>query len=618
MDVVTAAISFSLTYWIFMNLSHAAFSWQGFVGRMLVCISVTSLFFLIFKIHSGIIRYAGTRDAFRIFCSLFCSSIVLILVHLLMTHYGKNYLLPGMGFLIYAMMTFTFLFFSKFSIRLMYDYVQTTDNKHFKSIPALMYGVAPANLDLMRLINHTYDMSYYIIGFIVVGSNPKNKRIYNLPIYDMNDAFHDEECLSKFQAVIIDPKQIDIQEKHILAEKCIQTQKTLLSPLYTEEGNLDPQKISKLEKIKFEDLLHRDPIEIDLDAIAQQLSGKTIMITGAAGSIGSEIVRQVCKFGIRQVLLCDVAESPLHNISMELQDKYPHINQTPLIADVRNLKQMESIFRQYQPQIVYHAAAYKHVPLMELYPCEAILTNVQGSQYLADLAAKYHVEVFVMISTDKAVNPSNVMGASKRIAEMYVQSLSKKQKEELGDKATKFITTRFGNVLGSNGSVIARFEQQISAGGPLTVTHPDIIRYFMTISEACRLVLDAGNFGKGGEVFVFDMGQPVKIKDMAEMMIKLSGFTPYKDIDIIFTGLRPGEKLYEELLYDRETVQPTHNQKIMIGQVKTYDYKYVQTNIAKLIDTARSYNHEATVKLMKKIVPEFISLNSLYDVFDKK
>ncbi|GHT46563.1 hypothetical protein FACS189440_04840 [Bacteroidia bacterium] len=345
---------------------------------------------------------------------------------------------------------------------------------------------------------------------------------------------------------------------------------------------------------------------------------KVILVTGGAGSIGSEIVRQVSQLNAGLLLVCDIAESPLYEICMELNDRYPRVKYKPVIANIRDRERMRHLFEKYKPDLIYHAAAYKHVPLMESHPCEAALTNVLGTKNIADLANEYNTEAFVMISTDKAVNPSSVMGASKRIAEIYVQSLFKKLKKEKGDQAIRFITTRFGNVIGSSGSVIPRFEQQIRDGGPVTVTNPEIIRYFMTIPEACRLVLEAGKLGKGGEVFIFDMGEPVNIKGLAEEMIRLEGFEPYRDIDIVFTGLRPGEKLYEELLYDKETVKPTHHPKILTASVKEYDYGKVSASLSELLEAAVNYQSREVVKRMKEIVPEYISLNSKYSDLDKK
>ena len=369
-------------------------------------------------------------------------------------------------------------------------------------------------------------------------------------------------------------------------------------------------------KVHIEDLLGRVPIQTDIESIGNNLKGKTVLITGAAGSIGSEIVRQLCRFDVELLLLCDFAETPLHLLSLELDDNYPNVKKKLLLANIRNYERLKSIFEKHKPQYIYHAAAYKHVPMMEQQPSEAILTNVFGTKNLADLAIDHQAECFVMISTDKAVNPSSVMGASKRIAEIYIQYLVNNLFKKTNNPNIRFITTRFGNVLGSHGSIIPIFINQIEAGGPVTVTHPEIYRYFMTISEACNLVLEASNLGKGGEIFTFDMGEPIKIKDIAESMIRLSGLTPYEDIDIVYTELRPGEKLFEELLYDKEEILPTSHEKIMISKLTENNYEEILPLLSHLINTAKYDNNFEIVKLMKEIAPEYISQNSIYNQLD--
>jgi FlaA1/EpsC-like NDP-sugar epimerase len=376
------------------------------------------------------------------------------------------------------------------------------------------------------------------------------------------------------------------------------------------------KNVSKsIEKIKIEDLLERDPIVMDNKLIVKDLFAKTVFVTGGAGSIGSEIVRQVANYKIKKLIIIDQAETPLYHIQTEINNNFPNLDFEAVVADVSNYEKIESVFKEFQPDIVYHAAAYKHVPLMENNPSEAIFVNVQGTRNLADLSLKYDTNKFVMVSTDKAVNPSNVMGASKRIAEMYVQSLHYYAKESSNLK-TNFITTRFGNVLGSNGSVVPLFKEQIAKGGPLTITHPDIIRYFMTIPEACQLVLEAAAMGNGGEIFIFDMGKAVKIIDLAKKIIKLSGFTPYKDIDIKVIGLRPGEKLYEELLNDQSTTLPTYHDKIMIAKLDAGNYKRISEEISVLIDYANLFDTHKIVSQMKVIVPEFKSMNSSFSLLD--
>ena len=392
----------------------------------------------------------------------------------------------------------------------------------------------------------------------------------------------------------------------------------LTTPYFTSFDNpndIDAQRIGRIDSIRIEDLLERPQIDINTENVRQIIHDKIVLVSGAAGSIGSELVRQVQKYEPQVTILLEMAESPLHDLTMDLHHQFPNNRFIPIIADVRDRERINQIFNEVRPDIVYHAAAYKHVPLMESYPNEAVRANVLGTKNMADMAVKYKVQRFVMISTDKAVNPTNIMGTSKRIAEIYVQSLFHKlQKSD--PNCTKFITTRFGNVLGSNGSVIPYFQKQIAAGGPVTVTHPDIIRYFMTIPEACCLVMEASTLGNGGEIFVFDMGKPVKILDLARNMIRLAGYTPGKDISIVFTGLRPGEKLYEELLNQKELTLPTSNNKIMIARVREFDYDQVSKEIDDLISISEQDKTFTTVKLMKQIVPEFISKNSVFEQLD--
>ena len=419
--------------------------------------------------------------------------------------------------------------------------------------------------------------------------------------------------------VIISPiKMREIEPSRDLQVFIDHNIRILTTPYFTQYDNtddIDVERIGRIDSIRIEDLLERPQIDINTENVRQILHKKVVLISGAAGSIGSELVRQVQRYEPQVTILLEVAESPLHDLTLDLHKQFPDNRFIPIIADVRNRARIEQIFNEMRPDIVYHAAAYKHVPLMESFPNEAIQTNVLGTKNMADMAVKYGVKRFVMISTDKAVNPTNIMGASKRIAEIYVQSLFRDLHAK-DENCTKFITTRFGNVLGSNGSVIPYFRKQIAAGGPVTVTHPDIIRYFMTIPEACCLVMEASTLGEGGEIFVFDMGKPVKIIDLARNMIRLAGYIPGKDIPIVFTGLRPGEKLYEELLNQKELTLPTSNNKIMIARVREFDYNTVNKQVNELIDTSLLDKTFTTVTLMKKIVPEFISKNSIYEQLD--
>jgi FlaA1/EpsC-like NDP-sugar epimerase len=489
-------------------------------------------------------------------------------------------------------------------------------------VPSLIYGVSASNVNLAESINSSKTLLFKVIGFIISKeSNARNKTVSGLPIYGKDEILDNMAGQDFYRAILINPAEMDWSEKQTLVNKCMDCKIDLFSTTTWDEWNRKKGDIRHLNKVKIEDLLERPPIQIDIESIARNMAGKTVLVTGAAGSIGSEVVRQISNFPLKRIIMLDIAESPLYQLHLDmkekLSDKDPAIDCVAVICNTRQYDQLKRVFEKYKPDYVYHAAAYKHVPLMEYHPCEAVLTNVMGSKNAVDLATAYGAEAFVMISTDKAVNPTNVMGATKRVTEIYIQSLSKRLREEnLEQKHTRFIITRFGNVLGSNGSVIPLFENQIQKGGPITVTHSDIIRYFMTIPEACRLVLEAGNFGKGGEVFVFDMGDPVKISDLAEKMIRLSGLEPYKDIDIIFTGLRPGEKLFEELLYDKETMIPTSNPKIMTGAIREYDYQHVYSLVSNLVTKAYTCDHMETVKIMKKLVPEYISQNSVYSMLD--
>ena len=478
------------------------------------------------------------------------------------------------------------------------------DEDHFTSIPDSFLKDRLAN--------------YQIEGYLRVGER-NHLRVGAYKLYSVKDQTEFKELVHRrhIQAVLFTDYRIVRRESERLIRYCEKERMHMLVLPSIDELRTGKSKFRFLPEVRIEDLLGRDEIRINMKEIADSLTGKVVLVTGAAGSIGSELCRQLCTFGLKKLVLFDSAETPMHNIRLELEEKFPEVRFEPIMGDIRMINRVESVFSRFHPQILFHAAAYKHVPLMEENPCEAVHTNVYGTRNVANMAVKYGVEKFVMISTDKAVNPTNVMGASKRLAEIYVQSLGLAIHAGIVPGTTQFITTRFGNVLGSNGSVIPRFREQLAKGGPLTVTHPDIIRYFMTIPEACRLVLEAAFMGKGGEIFVFDMGTPVKIADLARRMIELSGLVPDKDIEIRYTGLRPGEKLYEELLATKENTIPTGNRKIFRAKVREYDYHQVDQAIDGLTDLAIRVEKTEMVRMMKQIVPEFKSRNSEYEKLDK-
>jgi len=620
-DICMVIFSFLVSYLICYQLRQVVIVTGPFLMKLLINTFVTIFFFLFFKTYVGIIRYSSFMDGLRILLALFCANVTMIALNYLSETSSGNIILWNIGFFINFLLAFSLIFPFRMFVKITYDRIKHGGYLSKKEgAPLLIYDVTPATVAMARMIKNDVTAPYLVIGFI--SPNPKaiDKSILNEPVYSM-----DKEDILKVKkkgvkALLVNPIELNRKEKQEIADYCLENHIQMVSPPPVSEWENDQPRVDRIKSIQIEELLGRVPIKISVEEIGKSLEQKCVMVTGAAGSIGSEIVRQIAHFNPSLLLLCDIAESPLYYLQLELIEKYPTLSFLPVISDVRNYERMEQVFKTYHPHHVYHAAAYKHVPLMENHPAEAIITNVMGSKNIADLAIKYDSEVFVMISTDKAVNPTNVMGASKRIAEIYVQSLFKylnNSSTKTKTKNTKIITTRFGNVLGSNGSVIPRFNSQIEKGGPVTVTHPDVTRYFMTIREACRLVLEAGNMGKGGEIFVFDMGEPVKIVDLAEKMIRLAGLAPYKDIDIQFTGLRSGEKLFEELLANEETSQPTYNGKIMIGSAREYDYHAVLKQFDRLLSAVSNYRDEDTVKIMKELVPEFISANSIYEAFDK-
>lgn len=612
MDIFLTLISVLLSYFMRYDFTDMIYESGTMKSALLIVTVVNIVFFKIFRTYNIVLRLSSFVDIARIFVTLALSYLCV---------WGLGYILPlifvnmkyvseGMILMMFIV-NFAFMGFSRIIVKVMYENYKYLKAKNRENI--FIYGAKEVGVNIAKGIRLSLDSKYKLKGFIADETDLQDKLIMGVKVYPNDDNLFNVLAENNVQTVIVSPAKYSQLEKGENLNRFADNRIKLLTATPISEIGQRQYTSNDIKEIQIEDLLQRDPIQIDMKTIASHLEGKRVMITGAAGSIGSEIMRQVASFNPYKLILVDQAETPLHDIRLELQDSWRDIDASTIIASIENQSRMEAIFKEFKPQYIFHAAAYKHVPMMEDNVSEAIQNNVAGTKIIADLAVKYGAEKFVMVSTDKAVNPTNVMGCSKRICEIYVQSLAKKLQKE-GIKSTQFITTRFGNVLGSNGSVIPRFKDQIKHGGPVTVTHPDIIRYFMTIPEACRLVLEAGSMGNGGEIYIFDMGKPVKILDLAKRMIYLSGRT---DVKIEFTGLRHGEKLYEELLNVKELTKPTHHEKIMIANVREYDYDEVNEQIGELIKSSYSYDQMAIVKGMKELVPEFKSKNSEFEVLDK-
>lgn len=567
--------------------------------------------FRVFRTYSNVLRFSSFIDIMRIFVSLTVSYSLLMISSVLLSSYMNVRLAPVSVFFMAYIISFAMMSCSRIVVKMFYELLNF-DGSHSANV--FIYGAKEAGVNIAKALRVNLRNHYRLRGFIADEPELINKVMMGVKVFPNDETLIDVLSDRDVHAIIISPAKMEELKRSDMTDRLLAHNIKLMTAPPLSEWSGQTLNRTQLKEIQIEDLLQRNPIEIDIHKVASHLEGKRVMITGAAGSIGSEIMRQVASFNPYKLILIDQAETPLHDIRLELQDCWRDIDAETIIADISNPTRMEDIFREYRPQYIFHAAAYKHVPMMEDNVSESIQINVYGTRTIADLAVKYGAEKFVMISTDKAVNPTNVMGCSKRICEIYVQSLARKLQQN-GGYVTQFITTRFGNVLGSNGSVIPRFRDQIQRGGPVTVTHPEIIRYFMTIPEACRLVLEAGSMGNGGEIYIFDMGKPVKIVDLAKRMISLSGRT---DVKIEFTGLRHGEKLYEELLNVKELTKPTYHDKIMIATVREYDYDEVKERIQKLIDVSYTYDQMKIVSAMKDIVPEFISKNSCFEALDKK
>ena len=615
-DVSVLIMSFFLTYVLFNGTGIDYIITPHALTFICLFFGVNIFFFWLFRTYSGIIRHSSYIDAVKILFSQMSVLVFFLFFNFIFELFFKEKAFLNTALFINIVLSFCGLFLYRVVVKQTFElyFLEKTRDKLIKTI---IYGTDANAISVANALKFETPSRFKIVAFVDKNNQNASKRMLNLPILVQRKKLSALMRSVGAEGIVIADKGLSKEEKLAIIDQCLEfNYKVYTIPSVSDWE--DQNEISKkVKNIQIEDLLEREPIVLDSISISKQLKDKTILVTGAAGSIGSEIVRQLLNFSPKKIVILDQAETPLHHISLEVDGIKAQTIIRTVIADIRNKGALEKVFKQFRPQMVYHAAAYKHVPLMEENPSQAILTNVDGTKNLADLSCQYGVKKFVMISTDKAVNPSNVMGASKRIAEKYVQSLQLKYKESNDLNATKFITTRFGNVLGSNGSVVPLFTKQIAEGGPLTITHPDIIRYFMTIPEACQLVLEAGSMGNGGEIYIFDMGKPVKIIDLAKKMIKLAGFVPDKEIKIKIVGLRPGEKLYEELLNDTSKTLPTYHEKIMIAEELQVEFEDLHSHIEELIGIASFFDNDDIVTKMKKIVPEFISMNSSYSELDK-
>lgn len=585
--------------------------WQITTGN-LICVLLFIIGFRLFHTYTGIIRYSSLIDLQRVgMASLVGSALSFIVGIGINTLGAEMIIMPGiLGSATLLMCTSMLMWVERMAVRAMFDTFRTD-----KAIPVAIYGTKAGGIALANSIRTVKEKQYVLQAFISDGPEMKNVYLMGKRVFLNEEGIAERLKEIKVRAVLVSPlKSEKLRNNPEMVDELVKAGiKIMMMPAAQEWDEKKDLSFNQLHEVEIEDLLPRDKIEVDMDAIGKMLTGKRVLITGAAGSIGSEMVRQVAAYKPAELILIDQAETPMHDVRLMMARQFPDIKNETIVSSITDQIHMEKIFEAHKPEYVFHAAAYKHVPMMEDNPAMAVRNNINGTRVIADLAVKYGTKKFVMISTDKAVNPTNVMGCSKRICEIYCQSLNQAIVEGKVKGVTQFVTTRFGNVLGSNGSVIPLFKEQIKKGGPITVTHPDIIRFFMLISEACKLVLEAGTMGKGGEIFVFDMGRPVKIVDLAKRMIKLSGA---KDIDIKFTGLRDGEKLFEEVLNDKEGTKPTYHPKIMIAKVRSYDYETAKKNEDELLQLSYTHDDMLIVKKMKEIVPEYKSQVSKYEVLD--
>lgn len=610
---IDCAVIFISYLFIYQQINSGAKA-LGILGQLSMLFAIFTLFhaigFRIFHTYDGILRYSSFIDLQRVFYAVTFGAVLSAITKnmLLSTHFFPGVEIEYRNIVLGALISTLVLWAIRVIAKTIFDVSLSDYNiKH-----AFIYGVKEGGIGLAKQIKNSKPMKFKLMGFISDDTKIKHHHLMGTKVYAPDQNTIRKMRNNNISTLLISPGAINVFRANKDFQDALLAEGIHIYMPTTQEWNRNEQQ--QLKEVSIEDLLPRDEISIDMESVGAMLHGKRILITGSAGSIGSEMVRQIAKYSPAELILIDSAETPQHDIRLMMAKQFPEIKAETIVTTICSKSRMEHIFKTYLPDYVFHAAAYKHVPMMENNPCESIQNNVYGTKILADLAIKYGVKKFVMISTDKAVNPTNVMGCSKRICEIYVQSLNKAVKEGIVKGETQFVTTRFGNVLGSNGSVIPLFKKQIKAGGPVTVTDPRIIRYFMLIPEACKLVLEAGTKGNGGEIFVFDMGKPVNIADMAQRMINLSGA---KNVEIKYTGLRAGEKLYEEMLNEKESTKPSFHDKIRIANVREYDYTEVSKQIDNLIEKSKLYDEMLTVKIMKKIVPEYKSNNSIYEKLDK-
>ncbi|HAR20564.1 MAG TPA: polysaccharide biosynthesis protein [Cytophagales bacterium] len=615
-DVLICLLSVLVAYFLRYNLeSLPTHVWIDIYTSICVICSVKLISFFYFKSYTGIIRYTSVEDAKRIFYSLTSSFIALSAINLGLYLYFGHLLIPT-SILIIDFLAST-LFMASFRIVAKISYYEW-QTQNVEKINVIIYGAGQAGIITKKTLDQDTSMNYNVVAFVDDKTSKSGGMIDGVTIYSARKKLEEIIKTKNVELVIIAIQKVSSERKKKIIDTCLSYGVQIRNVPPVEKWINGELSLKQIKDVKIEDVLGREAISLDNTVIKEELNKKRILVTGAAGSIGSELCRQIAHFSPSLLIMVDQSESALYDIDMEFQDQNFKCPRTLILADVRNMQKMEKVFEMYKPEVVFHAAAYKHVPVMEQNPSEAVHTNILGTRILADLSIKHMTKKFIMISTDKAVNPTSVMGASKRVAEIYIQSLNSFSIDGNSETSTRFITTRFGNVLGSNGSVIPRFKKQIAEGGPITVTHPEITRYFMTIPEASQLVLEASAIGKGGEIFLFDMGESIKIVDLAKKMIKLSGLILGKDIQLVFSGLRPGEKLYEELLNNEENTLPTHHPKIMIAKVRHQEFNQVKEDMAKLMKYYDKGEEERMVMQMKQMVPEYKSNNSVFEKFDEQ